>query len=134
MRHVAGTLRLELAQYRDLASFAQFASDLTPATRAQLYRGERLTALLKQPQYQPVPLEKQVVLLYAATKGLLDGVAIADLEACETDLYGFLDRQCSTVLLALAKGQPIDSVIGAMLASAIKQFFTLGLQIPAQAA
>ena len=134
MRHVAGTLRLELAQYRDLASFAQFASDLTPSTRAQLDRGERLTALLKQPQYRPVPLEQQVVLLYAATNGLLDGVAIADLEACETDLYKFLESQCSTVLLALANGQPIDSAFGALLTSVIEQFLTVGVQIPAEAA
>src|SRR4029453_17115838 len=91
MRQLAGSLRLELAQYRDLASFAQFASDLAPSTRAQLLRGQRLTELLKQPQYQPLALEQQVVLLYAATKGLLDDVAIADLEAYETQLYHFLD-------------------------------------------
>jgi F-type H+-transporting ATPase subunit alpha len=134
MRQVAGSLRLELAQYRELAGFAQFASDLEPLTRAQLRRGERLTALLKQPQYQPLALEKQVVLLYAATKGLLDGVAIADLEAYETQLYRFLDSTYPALLLALANGQPIDEAIAALLDQSIAQFLTLAPLIPAQAA
>ena len=134
MRQVAGTLRLELAQYRDLASFAQFASDLTPSTRAQLQRGERLTALLKQPQYQPRPLEQQVVLLYAATTGLLDGVALTDLEACETQLAAFLKNDHHAVLLALANGQLIDPAFGARLTSAVEQFLTTEGQHPARAA
>jgi F-type H+-transporting ATPase subunit alpha len=134
MRQVAGSLRLELAQYRELAGFAQFAGDLGPATRAQLFRGQRLTELLKQPQYQPLALEKQVVLLYAATKGLLDGVAIADLEAYETQLYRFLDSTYPALLLALANGQPIDEAIAALLDKAIAQFLSVPLLIPAQAA
>ena len=75
MRQVAGTLRLDLAQYRELAAFAQFGSDLDKATQAQLNRGRRLVEILKQPQYQPVAVEKQVVIVYAATKGFLDAVA-----------------------------------------------------------
>jgi len=134
MRQLAGTLRLELAQYRDLASFAQFASDLSPSPRAQLHRGERLTAVLKQPQYQPIALEKQVVLLYAATKGLLDDVAIADLEAYETQLYRFLDSTHPALLLTLANGQPIDEAFATLLDAAIAQFLTLAPPIPAQAA
>jgi F-type H+-transporting ATPase subunit alpha len=134
MRQVAGTLRLELAQYRDLATFAQFAGDLTPSTRAQLHRGERLTALLRQPQYHPLPVEQQVVLLYAATNGLLDGVAIADLEACETQLYRFLEDHCPAVLRALAHGQPLDPALGTMVTRAVEQFLTGALQIPARAA
>jgi F-type H+-transporting ATPase subunit alpha len=69
MRQVAGRLRLDLAQYRELAAFAQFASDLDKATQAQLNRGQRLVEILKQPQYQPLPVEKQVLLVYAGTNG-----------------------------------------------------------------
>ena len=75
MRQVAGSLRLDLAQYRELAAFAQFGSDLDKATQAQLNRGRRLVEILKQPQYQPLAVEKQVVIVYAATKGFLDSVA-----------------------------------------------------------
>jgi F-type H+-transporting ATPase subunit alpha len=134
MRQVAGRLRLELAQYRDLASFAQFAGDLEPSTRAQLHRGEQLTALLQQPQYQPLAPEKQLVLLYAATNGFFDGVAVGDLEACERQLYAFLDRFCPALLVSLANGQPIDDAIATLLARALEQFLTVAVQIPAQAA
>ena len=75
MRQVAGSLRLDLAQYRELAAFAQFGSDLDPATQKQLNRGKRLTEILKQPQYQPLPVEKQVAIIFAATNGYLDDVA-----------------------------------------------------------
>ncbi len=75
MRQVAGSLRLDLAQYRELAAFAQFGSDLDKATQSQLNRGRRLVEILKQPQYQPLPVEKQVAIIYAATKGFLDAVA-----------------------------------------------------------
>ena len=75
MRQVAGSLRLDLAQYRELAAFAQFGSDLDKATQKQLNRGRRLVEILKQPQYQPLPVEKQVVIIYAATNGYLDAVA-----------------------------------------------------------
>ena len=75
MRQVAGTLRLDLAQYRELAAFAQFGSDLDKATQAQLNRGARLVEILKQPQYQPLPVEKQVAIIYAGTNGYLDNVA-----------------------------------------------------------
>ena len=77
MRQVAGTLRLDLAQYRELAAFAQFGSDLDKATQAQLNRGERLVEILKQPQYQPLPVEKQVLLIFAAINGYFDGVEVA---------------------------------------------------------
>ena len=75
MRQVAGTLRLDLAQYRELAAFAQFGSDLDKATQAQLNRGARLVEILKQPQYQPLPVEQQVAIIYAGTNGFLDDVA-----------------------------------------------------------
>ena len=93
MRQVAGSLRLDLAQYRELAAFAQFGSDLDKATQAQLNRGRRLVEILKQPQYQPVAVEKQVVIVYAATKGFLDAVAIEDVRRYEEDLYRFLESR-----------------------------------------
>src|SRR5690349_5373776 len=87
MRQVAGSLRLDLAQYRELAAFAQFGSDLDQATQKQLNRGKRLTEILKQPQYQPLPVEKQVAIIYAATNGYLDGIPTGEVGAFETELY-----------------------------------------------
>ena len=83
MRQVAGSLRLDLAQYRELAAFAQFGSDLDPATQKQLNRGKRLVEILKQPQYQPLPVDKQVAIIYAATNGHLDNVAVERLRDYE---------------------------------------------------
>src|SRR6184192_630898 len=91
MKQVAGTLRLELAQYRELAAFAQFGSDLDQATQRQLNRGKRLTEILKQPQYQPLPVEKQVAIIYAATNGYLDPVPVDRLRQYEEQLYRFFD-------------------------------------------
>src|SRR5437773_5603235 len=93
MRQVAGTLRLDLAQYRELAAFAQFGSDLDKSTQAQLTRGARLVEILKQPQYQPLPVEKQVIIIYAATNGFLDPVAVEIVREYETALYQFLDTR-----------------------------------------
>src|SRR5277367_3702025 len=90
MRQVAGTLRLDLAQYRELAAFAQFGSDLDAATQKQLNRGARLVEILKQPQYEPLPVERQVALLYAGVNGYLDQVALADIRAFETQLFAFV--------------------------------------------
>ncbi len=81
MRQVAGSLRLDLAQYRELAAFSQFGSDLDPATQRQLNRGKRLTEILKQPQYRPLPVEKQVAIIFAATNGYLDAVPIERMRA-----------------------------------------------------
>src|SRR5918912_1038371 len=86
MRQVAGSLRLELPQYRELAAFAQFGSDLDKATQNQLNRGRRLVEVLKQPQYQPLPVEKQVIVIYAATNGYVDTVAVEDVRAYEAEL------------------------------------------------
>src|SRR2546427_5483543 len=85
MRQVAGTLRLDLAQYRELAAFAQFGSDLDKATQAQLNRGARLVEILKQPQYEPVPVERQVALIYAGTNGHLDNIAVPDARLVGTE-------------------------------------------------
>jgi F-type H+-transporting ATPase subunit alpha len=91
MKQVAGTLRLDLAQYRELAAFAAFGSDLDAATQAQLTRGERLVEILKQPQYQPLPMEKQVSIIYAGTNGWLDKLPIETLADYEQELYNYIE-------------------------------------------
>src|SRR5262252_4590579 len=91
MRQVAGSLRLDLAQFRELAAFAQFASDLDKATKSRIDRGRRVTEILKQPQYQPVPVEKQVMIIYAATNGYLDDVPVEVVSAWEAAFYRYMD-------------------------------------------
>src|SRR6059058_5349372 len=91
MRAVAGTLRLDLAQYRELAAFAQFGSDLDKATQAQLNRGRRLVELLKQGQYQPLPFSKQILMIFAGTNGFIDDLPVEDVKAFETELYKYVD-------------------------------------------
>ena len=93
MRQVAGTLRLDLAQYRELAAFAQFGSDLDKSTQAQLTRGARLVEILKQPQYEPLAVERQVAIIFAGTNGYLDSIPVSELRAFETELYQFIDNR-----------------------------------------
>ena len=93
MKQIAGTLRLDLAQYSELSAFAQFGSDLDKATQDQLARGERLTEMLKQNQYQPLPVDKQVLMIYAATNGYLDHYEVGDVGGYESELYRFIDAQ-----------------------------------------
>src|SRR5574337_1242325 len=92
MKQIAGGLRLDLAQYRELAAFAQFGSDLDKASQAQLNRGARLVEILKQPQYEPLPVERQVAIVYAATKGYFDDLEVEDCLPFENGLYEFMDR------------------------------------------
>jgi F-type H+-transporting ATPase subunit alpha len=122
MRQVAGTLRLDLAQYRELAAFAQFGSDLDKSTMNQLNRGRRLVEVLKQLQYQPLPVEKQVIIIYAATNGYLDPVAVEQVKAYELELYKFLDTRKSSLLQALAKTKAIDDTIKPELNQALEEF------------
>ncbi len=122
MRQVAGSLRLDLAQYRELAAFAQFGSDLDKATQAQLNRGRRLVEILKQPQYQPLAVEKQVMIVYAATKGHLDGVAIEEVRRYEDELYRFLEARYPAVLTGIAQKKILDDEIKNALESALKEF------------
>jgi F-type H+-transporting ATPase subunit alpha len=122
MRQVAGSLRLDLAQYRELAAFAQFGSDLDKATQAQLNRGRRLVEILKQPQYQPLAVEKQVTVVYAATKGLLDSVAIEDVRRYEEDLYRFLESRHGAVLSGIAEKKILDDDLKAALEKALNEF------------
>ena len=123
MRQVAGSLRLDLAQYRELQGFAQFGSaDLDKATRAQLDRGERLVELLKQQQYAPLPVEKQIVILYAGIHGFLDRTAVADIGPYEIALYSFLQSQYAAILSTLAQRRAIDDGLAAELNGALDAF------------
>jgi len=122
MRQVAGSLRLDLAQYRELAAFAQFGSDLDKATLNQLNRGRRLVEVLKQPQYQPLAVEKQVIIVYAATNGFLDTVEVDQARAYEVALFQFLDTRRSQLLTSLAEKKQIDDQIKMDLTQALKEF------------
>jgi F-type H+-transporting ATPase subunit alpha len=136
MRQVAGSLRLDLAQYRELAAFAQFGSDLDKATQAQLNRGRRLVEILKQPQYQPLGVEKQVAIIYAATKGHLDAVAVEDVRRYEDDLYRFLETRHPAVLTGIAEKKILDDEVKTALETALKEFgqqFMAGRQAKAVA-
>jgi F-type H+-transporting ATPase subunit alpha len=123
MKQVAGRLRLELAQYRELAAFAQFGtSELDKATRAQLERGQRLTEILKQPQYVPMTLEKQVMILYAAINGYLDDVAVDKVTAFETDFHRFMEANHPEIGGAIAREKEITAEIEQALKTAIAEF------------
>ena len=108
MKQVAGTLRLDLAQYRELAAFAGFGSDLDAATLAQLTRGERLVEILKQPQYQPLPMEKQVTIIFAGTKGFLDKLPVETLRDYEQELYAFIEANEAAIFDELRDKQVIS--------------------------
>src|SRR6476659_6105634 len=122
MKKVSGSIKLELAQYRALAAFAQFASDLDKATRDQLTRGEKLSEVIKQPQYQPLPVEKQVVILVAATSGKLDDVPTARVKEFETQLYRFLETERPDILTDLAASGALTDEISDALNKAIDDF------------
>jgi F-type H+-transporting ATPase subunit alpha len=122
MKKVAAPLKLELAQYRSLAAFAQFASDLDKATRDQLTRGEKLSEVIKQPQYQPVTLERQVAILYVATKGLLDDVPTSRVREFETQFGRYLETQRADLMKKVATSKALDDDSAAMLASAAAEF------------
>ncbi len=122
MKGVAGTLRLDLAQYRAMAAFAQFASDLDAATRAQLERGERLVEILKQGQYSPLPVEKQVVIIYAGTKGFLDKLAVESLAEYERELYRFFDEKHPEIWKTLREKKAITDDFKPAFESALKTF------------
>ena len=122
MKSVAAPLKLDLAQYRALAAFAQFASDLDKATRDQLTRGEKLSEIVKQPQYQPLPVEKQVAILYVATTGKLDDVPTPRVKEFETQFYRFLESQRPAILKDLGESQALSDEIRGALDEAIEQF------------
>jgi F-type H+-transporting ATPase subunit alpha len=122
MKQVAGPLRLSLAQYRELEAFAQFGSDLDAATQRQLNRGARLVEVLKQPQYQPVPVEKQVAIIYAATNGFLDDVKVSEIRQWERDLLAYLEASHPEVLKDIRTKRALDDDITNRLKAAIAAF------------
>jgi F-type H+-transporting ATPase subunit alpha len=122
MRQVAGTLRLDLAQYRELAAFAQFGSDLDKATQSQLNRGARLVEILKQPQYVPLPVERQVAIIFAGTNGYLDTLPLSDVRQYETELYKFLETRHPGLIRSIAEKKQLDDQIKGSLEQAVKEF------------
>ena len=111
MRQVAGSMKLELAQYRELAAFAQFGSDLDKATQAQLNRGQRLTELLKQPQFSPLPFSKQILAIYAGTNGYLDDLPVSQVREFEDELYKFVDTSNPGLLSEIMEKKQLDDKI-----------------------
>ena len=119
MRQVAGKLRLDLAQYRELAAFAQFGSDLDKATQSQLARGQRMVELLKQGQYQPLPVEKQVAIIFAGTQGLLDDVPVDAVREFETFFYGWLERKHPQMLGEIRDKKEISDALREQITKAV---------------
>ncbi|MCI0331151.1 MAG: F0F1 ATP synthase subunit alpha [candidate division Zixibacteria bacterium] len=131
MRKVAGRLRLDLAQYRGMAAFAQFGSDLDEATRAQLTRGERTVEVLKQGQYEPFPLERQVMIIFVATRGYLDDLPMETARRFEQEFYPFMEKEYPDVVHTIAKTKDLDKATEAKLDEAAKKFhdrFKAGLK------
>ena len=123
MRQVAGTLRLDMAQYRDLAAFAQFGTEqLDKATQAQLARGQRLTEILKQDQFAPLPVEKQVMIIFAGTNRYLDDLEVSEVRKFELELYPFLDTNYSGFLKTLREKKAFDDALRAEAAKALDAF------------
>ncbi|MGI7070978.1 F0F1 ATP synthase subunit alpha [Campylobacter jejuni] len=121
-KQVSGTLRLDLAQYRELQAFVQFASDLDEASRKQLERGQRMVELLKQPPYSPLSIEKQVVLIFAGTKGFLDDIAVSRIKEFEDGIYPFIEAKHPDIFEQIRSKKALDSDLEEKLAKAINEF------------
>jgi F-type H+-transporting ATPase subunit alpha len=122
MKQVAGKLRLELAQYRELEAFAKFGSDLDKSTQAQLNRGIRLVELLKQPQYQPMPAEKEVMSLYSGTRGFLDSIPVEKVGQYEQQMLAFIERKHPEILAEIKEKNIIGDSLDEKMAAALKEF------------
>ena len=122
MKQVAGTLRLELAQYREMAAFAQFGSDLDTATQRQLNRGARLVELLKQGQYQPLSVQQQVLIIYAGTNGFVDELPLNALKKYEQELYAFVEAKHPDVFTDILKKRELDGDLRAKLNKTLEEF------------
>jgi len=122
MKQVAGTLRLELAQYREMAAFAQFGSDLDQATQRQLNRGARLVELLKQGQYEPLPVEKQILIIYAGTNGFVDELPLTALKKYEQELYSFIESKHPDIFADIHKKRELDGDLRAKINKALEEF------------
>jgi F-type H+-transporting ATPase subunit alpha len=122
MKQVAGTLRLELAQYREMAAFAQFGSDLDQATQRQLNRGSRLVELLKQGQYEPLPVERQVLIIYAGTNGFVDELPLNALKKYEQELYSFIESKHPDIFADILKKRELDGELRGKMGKALEEF------------
>ncbi|NDD62457.1 MAG: F0F1 ATP synthase subunit alpha [Acidobacteria bacterium] len=122
MKQVAGTLRLELAQYRELAAFAQFGSDLDVATQRQLARGQRLTEILKQLQYEPMDVEKQVIVIWAASNGYVDDISVDKVRLFESELLKYIDTAGGSLLELMRRKKAIDDEVKGALRAALDEF------------
>jgi len=122
MRQVAGSLRLDLAQYRELAAFAKFGSELDKATQAQLARGERLMEILKQDQYQPLPVSKQILIIYAGVNGFLDEFPVEVLRRYEAELYQFVDERYPEVLREIEEKRELDDALIKRMNQILEEF------------
>jgi len=122
MKQVAGTLKLDLAQYRELASFAQFGSDLDKATQAQLERGGRLVEILKQSQYQPMSLAQEVVILYAGVRGFIDKYPIEKIKEYEKQLLSFMDTKHQAVLDEIDEKQELKPDLDDKIKGVLTEF------------
>jgi len=122
MKQVAGQLRLDLAQYREMAAFAQFGSDLDAATQAQLSRGERLVELLKQPQYKPLTVIQQIISLFAGVRGLLDDIKVGDIQRFEEGFLTYVEEKHKDIVESIEKNKKLDDETEGKLAAAVKSF------------
>jgi len=122
MKQVAGNLRLDLAQFRELEAFSQFASDLDEASRKQLERGERLVEILKQPAYSPLPVEKQVVIIYAGTRGYLDDIDPKSIRRFEDELYPFIETKYPQIFENIRSKKKVDDETEELLKKALEEF------------
>jgi F-type H+-transporting ATPase subunit alpha len=122
MKQIAGTLRLDLAQYREMAAFAQFGSELDQATQRQLNRGSRLVEILKQGQYEPLPVEKQILVIYAGTNGFIDHLPVSALKKYEQELYAFVESRHPDLLPQIVKQRELNDELRAKLKKALEEF------------
>jgi F-type H+-transporting ATPase subunit alpha len=121
MRQIAGTLRLGLAQYRALAAFAQFGSDLDKASQDQLSRGRRMVEVLKQGQYQPLPVERQILIIYAGTNAFLDDLPVEDCRKFEAELYRFVDNAHPGLLTKIREQKTLDDALKGEINNVLKE-------------
>ena len=122
MKQTAGQLRMDLAQYRELASFAQFGSDLDQATRKTLHRGERMTEILKQKQYQPMSATDQIIIIFAASHGYCDDIEVVDIARFETELIAYVHKNDPELTDVVCSGKKLDEAAITRLSQTIEAF------------
>ena len=122
MKQVAGQLRLDLAQYREMAAFAQFGSDLDATTQAQLFRGERLVEILKQDQYKPFSVAQQVISIFSGVRGLLDDVKVEDVKKFEAGLLNFVEEKHKDIIETIEKEKKLDEAMEEKLKTVVEEY------------